>query len=143
MSYFHGPKKIEEGCKDKIRNNVDRGKLSNIKGFKNLYTPNKIKDVSTSTRDVIVSNLMEKVKDTYSTSVFDLLKKEIPKIPGGITCEELVKFIEPSYSGYKSKIVRYSIEFIQKPANKECIAELSDETGVYFTTNEIIKMLGN
>jgi hypothetical protein len=126
-----------------IRNNVDRGKLSNIKGFKNLYTPNKIKDVSTSTRDVIVSNLMEKVKDTYSTSVFDLLKKEIPKIPGGITCEELVKFIEPSYSGYKSKIVRYSIEFIQKPANKECIAELSDETGVYFTTNEIIKMLGN
>ena len=126
-----------------IRNNVDRGKLSNIKGFKNLYTPNKIEDVSTSTRDVIVSNLMEKVKGTYSTSVFDLLKKEIPKIPGGITCEELVQFIEPSYSGYKSKIVRYSIEFIQKPVNKECIAELSEETGVYFTTNEILKMLGN
>jgi len=127
-----------------IRKNADRQELSSLKNFENLYTPMKIdfKDhnITESTRNLIVKNLMSKVENTYSTSVIDLLKNEIPKVPGGVTCEEMALFIEPSYSSHKPQIVKYSIDFIQTPVDKQCITKLSKEAGVYFSTNEIIKM---
>ena len=77
-------------------------------------------------KDYLIQQIKLPVSKMYTSERSAYLVQSIPKIPGGISCNELVPLLEALYTSDVLEVIGASAPFIQRPLDSACLNAVLD-----------------
>ncbi len=123
--------RIYTWIRDEIIETKNSAQLKSKINFKNIYTratenTPKTQPLETQTakaqQSIQVKDLKAAIPTMYSSSVTGFLRKMVPKIEGGISCNDLIDLVNAGYSSDAAKTIIYLAKYVKRPLDNGCIS---------------------
>ncbi len=110
---------------------VNKSESENTKLVRELEVLKKQKKISKPANNKIESGLtssqvIASLSNMSSTYTSDYLKKIIPKVNGGVPCEDLATMLSRVSATYRDSVVINVADYVQKPISEKCIKSISN-----------------
>ena len=123
-------------AKNEINDSINSSIIKNKVNFKNLYSTNKINPEHQNSENVPKGSIpyedMVGIKNSLITmpysDVDQFLITTIPKIQGGITCDDLVEMLAYSFSSESANVVKKVAPYIRRPFTQNCFKNIGSAT---------------
>lgn len=110
---------------------VNKSESENTKLVRELEVLKKQKKISKPANNQIGSGLtssqvIASLSNMSSTYTSDYLKKIIPKVNGGVPCDDLATMLSKVSATYRDSVVINVADYVQKPISEKCIKSISN-----------------
>ena len=119
--------------KNEILSSINSKLFKSKVNFKNIYyvshaIQSKKIEKNYDERTSYIQQIKLSVATLYSLDVGDFLISVIPKIPGGISCDDLVEMVSHAYLLDRDDVIKEVAQYVRRPFSKNCLMKIGNIT---------------